>query len=143
MHRYALGQKSMEPLLEAACAYDIATNPGPSALFEAGPGGMQIWCTPEDNPGGAWRQVHMVPGAFSKPCAFVGGVRWQCSQEQTPTVVNLVLSTVAYALCDEELVELADIHNRPEDVAWARQKLFWLWNVSGAPGELPPILVRT
>lgn len=142
MHRYALGQKSMEPLLQAACTFDIGTNPHPAALFEVGPGGMQIWCTPEDNPGGAWRRVNMVPGAFAKPCAFVGGVLWQCSQEDEPSVVNLVLTTIAYALCDEQLVELADIHNRAEDVNWARQKLLWLWEVSGARGDIPPIVVR-
>ena len=142
MHRYALGQQSMAPLLEAAQEFDIATNPHPAALFEAGPGGLQIWCTPADNPGGPWNRIQMYTGALAQPGAFVGSVRWQCSREPHPSVVNLVLTTMAYALSDAGLVELNEIHNRPDDVAWARQKLIWLWQAAAAVDPMPPIIVR-
>lgn len=141
MHRYALGQKSMALLMEAVCRFDIATNPHPAALFEAGPGGLQIWRTPEDNPGGLWKRVGMVAGAFAKPCAFVGGVLWQCSQRKESSAVCLALTTIAYALGDEDLVELDAIHNRPDDIAWVRQKLAWLWQASTAADKMPSVMV--
>ena len=142
VHRYALGQQSMAPLLEAAREFDITTNPHPAALFEAGPGGVQIWCTPADNPGFPWNQVEMAAGAFAKPCAFVGSTRWQCSREKHPMVVNIVLTTIAYTLAAENLVEGDDIFNQPDDIAWAKQKLHWLWEVSDATGDMPPIVVK-
>ena len=142
MHKYALGQRSMVPMVEAADHFNIVTNPHPAALYEGSPGGLQIWCTPEDNPGGVWKEITMVKGDFAKPCAFVGGVLWQCSQGKDATVIHLVLTTIAYALCEENLVKLESIHNRPEDVAWARQKLTWLWQASVASEEMPPIVVR-
>ena len=142
MHKYALGQRSMVPMVEAAGHFNIATNPHPAALYEGSPGGLQIWCTPEDNPGGLWKEITMVKGAFAKPCAFVGGVLWQCSQGKESTVLHLILTTIAYALCEENLVELEAIHNRPDDVSWARQKLIWLWQASVASEEMPPIVVR-
>jgi hypothetical protein len=142
MHRYALGQRSMAPLVEAASNFNIATNPHPAALYEASPGGLQLWCTPDDNPGDLWNSVHMVKGVFAKPCAFVGGMLWQCSRGGDPVVLHLLLTTIAYALCEENLVKLDAIHNRPDDIAWARQKLSWLWQASVASQEMPPIVVR-
>ena len=73
MHKYALGQRSMVPIVETADHFNIVTNPHPAALYEGSPGGLQVWCTPEDNPGGLWKKITMVKGAFAKPCAFVGG----------------------------------------------------------------------
>ena len=60
MSSYVLAHRRMAPLLEAAREFDIATNPNPAALFEAGNSGLQIWCTPEDNPGVLWAQLEMV-----------------------------------------------------------------------------------
>jgi hypothetical protein len=51
----------MKPVLDLARQLDIATNPDPSAIFEAGSGGFQIWCTPEDHPEG-WTGIVMNPG---------------------------------------------------------------------------------
>jgi hypothetical protein len=76
----------MASLLEVAREFDMATNPHPAALFEAGSAGLQIWCTPEDHPGGLWNQVQMDAGAFSKPCEYLASAHWQWSEEEQPTV---------------------------------------------------------
>jgi hypothetical protein len=54
-------------VLDLARQLDIATNPHPSAIFEAGNGGFQVWRTPQGRNG-----ISMIPGAFSKPCEYVG-----------------------------------------------------------------------
>ena len=54
MDSYILAHRRMAPLLEAAREFDIATNPHPAALFESGNSGLQIWCTPTNNPGPPW-----------------------------------------------------------------------------------------
>ena len=132
----------MAPLLEAAREFDIATNPHPAALFEAGSAGLQIWCTPVDHPGGLWAQLEMDAGAFSKPCAFVASAYWQWSEGEQQTVTGIVLSTDAYELQDAGLLEMRQIHNRPEDLAWAEEKLLWLWQASRAEGSMPPVVVE-
>ncbi len=72
---YTTEHKRMKPVLDLARKLDIATNPAPEALFEAGSGGFQIWATPDDHPKG-WDGVPMDMGAFAKPCAFVASVWW-------------------------------------------------------------------
>ena len=57
----------MKPVLDLARQLDIATNPHPSAIFETGNGGFQVWCTPQGRNG-----ISMIPGTFSKPCEYVG-----------------------------------------------------------------------
>lgn len=131
------------PLLEAIQEFDIITNPHPAALFEIGPDGFQIWCTPEDHPGGLWSKIKMDATGYSKPCEFVALVRWQWSEEEPPTVVGILLKTVAYVLHEEKLVTLDTSYNRPSDVAWAQQKLAWLWQASTAPDPMPPIIIDT
>ena len=142
MHKFSMGHARVSPLVEAAIYYGIATNDDPRALFEAGPGGLQLWCTEEDNPGGSWMHVKMERGIYTKPCAFIGAVRWQGGRFEAASEVTLVLTTIAYALCDKGLVAMESIHNRAEDITWARHKTAWLWEVSGADGEMPQILVR-
>ena len=67
---YTTEHKRIKPVLDLARKLDIATNPAPEALFEAGSGGFQIWATPDDHPQG-WDGVPMSMGTFAKPCAFV------------------------------------------------------------------------
>ena len=50
MHRFAIGNARVTPLVDAAVLFDIATNEEPRALFDAGPGGLQLWCTELDDP---------------------------------------------------------------------------------------------
>ena len=155
MHKFALGHSCVSALVEAAIVYDIASNKDPRALFEAGPGGLQLWCTEADNPGGLWSRVEMKKGIYTKPCAFLGAVRWQGSASGRSVdadvdgnrgtrawPVTLVLTTIAYALCDKHLVAMEAIHNRAEDVAWARRKMGWLWEASDATGPMLQLSVR-
>ena len=89
MHKYALGQRSMVPMVEAADHFNIVTNPHPAALYEGSAGGLQIWCTPEDNPGGVWKEITMVKGDFAKPCAFVGGDSGSVRRGKMPQLSTL------------------------------------------------------
>jgi hypothetical protein len=138
---FAQGHKLMKPLLDAAKEFYIASNPAPVALFEAGSAGFQIWCTPDDHPGGLWSQVKMIAGAFSKPCEFVADVGWEWSKEENPNIIGIELTTIAYALHDARLLDQKSMANRPDDIAWAKQKIEWLWQASRATDKMPPIKV--
>ncbi|OGG45724.1 MAG: hypothetical protein A3F84_18420 [Candidatus Handelsmanbacteria bacterium RIFCSPLOWO2_12_FULL_64_10] len=138
---YSTEHRKMAPLLEAARQFDIASNPAPAALFEAGSGGLQIWCTPEDNPGELWSKVEMIAGAFSRPCEYVASAHWKWAEEGEPAIIGIALSTDAYALRDARRIKAGEIHNRPEDIVWAKGKIEWLWQASTAGGTMPPIVV--
>ncbi len=87
----------------------------------------------------------MNPGAFSKPCEFVGSVHWKWEEE---TIAALEIETSAYALADqipEEYCNLTDIpkefnrrtiFNRDADIAWLKEKVAWLFAEADVP--LPP-----
>ena len=128
---YASEHHRMKPVLDAARKLDIATNPDPEAIFEAGSGGFQIWCTPDDHPEG-WDDVSMTKGAFSKPCSYAASVCWGWDGER---ITHLSLSTDAYDLSDHEGEgrHANAYHNRPEDVAWAKEKIGWLFQLTGVP----------
>ena len=83
----------------------------------------------------------MKKGIYTKACAFLGAVRWQGASGHSEEVA-LVLTTIAYALCEKDLVAMEAIHNRVDDVAWSRRKIAWLWEASQASGSLPQITVR-
>ncbi|MFZ1042164.1 MAG: hypothetical protein WAN58_12740 [Anaerolineales bacterium] len=129
----------MKPVLERARALDIATNPDPLAIFEAGSGGFQVWCTPEDHPQG-WDGILMDSGTFSKPCEYVGSVHWIWQNEE---IVALGLETEAYALANQVPDQYSDragiptgsqrqsIHNREQDIEWLQQKITWLFEMAG------------
>jgi len=106
---------------------DLARNPEPQAIFEAGTAGFQIWCTPADHPKG-WDGVVMTciasnASAFSKPCEYVASVGWGWEGE---TITHLLLSTDAYALGRNK-----HTYNRPADLAWAKRKIRWLFKQAG------------
>mgnify|MGYP001156649990 FL=1 len=132
---YTTEHKRMKPVLDLARKLDIATNPAPEALFEAGSGGFQIWATPDDHPKG-WDGVPMDMGAFAKPCAFVASVWWGWEGE---TITHLCLETDAYDLRAVKQ-RPPKIHNRPEDITWAKQKIRSLFQQAGIP--CPPIKVE-
>jgi hypothetical protein len=129
----------MKPVLDLARKLDIANNPDPQAIFEAGNGGFQVWCTPQDRPQG-WDGIAMNYGAFSKPCEFVGSVIWKWEEE---SIVGLEIETTAYALADqkpEEYCNLTDIpagfnrrtiFNRDADIEWLKKKVAWLFAQAG------------
>ncbi len=129
---YRSEHRRMKPILDAARELDIATNPAPKAIFEAGNGGFQIWCTPDDHPQG-WDDVPMIAGAFSKPCSYLAFVHWEWEED---TITHLALSTDAYELSDHLHDDRYQAHNRPEDIEWAKKKirnLFALADISMLP----------
>jgi hypothetical protein len=78
----------------------------------------------------------MDAGAFCKPCAYVASVHWGWEEE---SITHLVLSTGAYALREHQHGSYADVHNRSEDIAWAKRKIHWLFAQAGVP--MPAIRV--
>ena len=68
---YHSEHQRMKPVLDLARQLEIATNPHPRAIFEAGNGDFQVWYRLQDHPRG-WNGITMIPGAFSKPCEYVG-----------------------------------------------------------------------
>ena len=119
---YASEHRRLRPVLDLARRLDIATNPAPEAIFEAGTAGFQLWCTPNNHPKG-WDGILMTAGAFSKPCEYVASVSWGWEDE---TITHLLLSTDAYALGRNKRN-----HNRPVDLAWAKRKIRWLFKNAG------------
>jgi hypothetical protein len=131
----------LKPVLDLARQLDIATNPHPGAIFEAGNGGFQVWCTPQDHPQD-WNGITMIPGAFSKPCEYVGSVLWQWDDDK---IIGLQIETTAYALAEQmpdeycnlreipEGVNRRTIFNRAADIAWLREKVAWLFETAGVP----------
>ncbi len=141
---YHSEHQRMQPMLDLARRLDIATNPDPRAIFEAGNGGFQVWCTPLDRPQG-WSGITMNSGAFSKPCEFVGSAHWKWEEEK---IVALKIETSAYALADQKPEEYCNlqqipvgferrtIFNRDADIAWLKEKVEWLFAEAGV--LLPP-----
>jgi hypothetical protein len=126
---YSTEHKRMKPVLDLARQLDIASNPDPTALYEAGNAGFQIWCTPDDHPEG-WDDIQMNAGAFSKPCEYVGSIHWKWEGEQ---IVALEISTTAYALTDQKPGEYnrQSIANREADIEWLVEKIAWLFEKAG------------
>ena len=140
---YPSEHRRMRPVLDKARALDIATNPTPRAIFEAGTAGFAIWCTPGDHPRG-WEDVPMTKGAFSKPCAYVASVRWGWRGKR---ITHLRLSTYAYELADylgdavgAQSDERYACYNRPEDIVWAKRKIAFLFAQAGV--HVPPIQIE-
>ncbi len=133
--------QKMKPVLDLARQLDIASNPDPAAIFEAGSGGFQVWCTPQDHPKG-WNGIVMNSGAFSKPCEYVGSVHWKWEDE---TISALEIETSAYALADQKPDEYSHltanparfqrrtIFNRDADIEWLKEKITWLFEKASVP----------
>lgn len=120
----------LKPALDLARQLDIATNPHPQAIFEAGNGGFQVWCTPDDQPQG-WSGIKMNSGAFSKPCEYAGSAHWKWEDE---IIVALEIETTAYALADQKPDVYRNqraIINRAADIEWLKQKIAWLFEKAG------------
>jgi len=142
---YQSEHRRFKPVLDLAQQLDIATNPHQLVIFEAGNSGFQVWCTPLDHPKD-WDGIVMNPGAFSKPCEYVGSVHWRWEDEK---IVALVIETTAYALADQKFSEYCNlqqipadfnrrtIFNRDADIAWLVEKVTWLFAQAGVP--LPPM----
>ena len=133
--------QKIKPVLDLARELDIATNPHPAAIFEAGSGGFQVWCTPYDHPTG-WNDIAMNSGSFSKPCEYVGSVHWKWDEDR---IVAFEIETSAYALADQKPNEFSQemnlslddnrrtIFNRDADIEWLQEKITWLFAEAGVP----------
>ena len=131
----------MRPVLDQARRFDIASNPDPRAIFEAGSAGFQVWCTPEDHPQG-WEDIKMTAGAFSKPCEYVGSVFWKWEEDR---IVGLQIETSAYALADQMPDKYSNLSiipkgikrrsscNREQDIKWLKKKIAWLFKQADTP----------
>jgi hypothetical protein len=122
----------LKPVLDLARKLDIATNADPQAIFEAGSGGFQVWCTPDDHPQG-WNEIRMNSGVFSKTCEYAGGAHWKWENDR---IVALEIETTAYALSDQKPDEYRNhraITNRAADIEWLKQKIVWLFDKAGVP----------
>jgi hypothetical protein len=128
---YYSEHQRMKPVLDLARKLDIASNPSSQALFEAGNGGFQVWCIPQDHPRG-WSEIPMHPGSFSKPCQYIGSVHWKWDKEK---IVGLELETTAFALADHRPREYnrENITNREDDIEWLKEKVSWLFAEAGVP----------
>ncbi len=136
---YVSEHRRMKPVLDQARRLDVGYNPAPEALYEAGSAGFQIWCSPQDNPGGPWSEIQMFPGSFPKAVEYVATVHWKWNDE---TIVGLELSTCAFALADRFPNHFSDsliagrigmqsIRNRADDIAWAKAKIRALFDLAG------------
>ena len=132
---YTTEHRRLAPVLAKARQLDIATNPMPEALFEALTAGFNLWCTPENHPQG-WDGIPLIAGAFAKSCGFVGTATWEWEDKY---IVAISLGTDAYDLADHRPETFArktgkdwiGIHNRPEDLQWAEEKVHWLFAQAG------------
>jgi hypothetical protein len=87
----------------------------------------------------------MIAGAIAKPCGFVGTASWKWDVDH---IVAISLGTDAYDLADRRPQVFSRkagkdwicIHNRPEDLEWAEQKIRWLFSQAGVP--CPPVVVE-
>jgi len=146
-----LNRIQIQQVVQTARFYDIAVKSTSEAIFDPLSLGFNIWCTQSDNPGGGWLEVikHMNSGIFTKACEFVATVyaEWD---EEVENIVAMTVLTDAYALADHRPQNyinssrprgnLLSIHNRTEDIAWAKTKTAWLFQQAGVP--CPPIVVE-
>lgn len=127
-------------LVEIIRQYDISANPAPEALFSFDFSILSIWCVPTDNPGGFWQQYRWVQKPMShltKKSAIALAHTMLLYSESAQDIIGFTLQTQANTLAGRGLIPRTEIENRPEDVAWATQKLVWLW-AQAFPAEPPP-----
>lgn len=146
-----LNRLQLERVVQTTRFYDIAVKSAPEAIFDPLTQGFNIWCTPDDNPGGDWLEIvkHMNSGIFTKPCEFVATV-YADWDDDVENIVAMSLSTDAYALADHlpriyinssrPRGSLLSIHNRSDDITWAKVKTGWLFQQAGIP--CPSIIVE-
>lgn len=120
----------LKPVLDLVKRLDILNNPDPQAIFEPGPAGFSIQATRDNHPEGEeWVSMasRMDKGGFTKPCAYIGDVRWGWEGDQ---ITHLLLETNPYILQNAG-VDAKKIRNRPKDVVWAKRKVRSLFKQAG------------
>jgi len=96
-NRARLYELVIAPAKALAARLDIGANAEPTALFDDRGGCINVWATPDDNPGGPWTEFKMLAGAHCKPSEFVGTISWNLDDRN---VTRIVFDTDAYALAD-------------------------------------------
>lgn len=142
---YQSFQLLIKPALDLAHIMDIGNNPEMAALYDARSGCINVWCTPEDNPGGPWENVKMSAGAHCKPSEFVGTITWVWD-DAANNIIALEIDSSAYHLADEmpkkfgncsqavaEMAGKTSIYNRTPDLEWVKQKAIELWKMANVP----------
>jgi hypothetical protein len=149
----------IEPAMLLAEQLDIGQNPDPEALYDARGGCINVWCTPEDNPGGDWNKIKLTAGAHCKPSEFVGTISWEWD-EKVENVIALTIDTVAYELKHQLPDKYTDskrvvygktlasgfgklsIYNREDDLNWVEKKAKFLFGQLGL-WKLVPVHFKT
>jgi hypothetical protein len=127
-------------LLEVIRQHDIKEDTTSDGIFSFDVSVLRIWCHAEDHPGGPWSQYRWFASPLSqltKPGAWVVAKSMLLFSEAVQDSIGSTLHTDASTLADQDLIVAADVENRAEDVAWATQKLVWLW-AQAFPNEPPP-----
>jgi hypothetical protein len=129
-------------LLAVIEQYDISINPAPDAIFSFDFSTLMIWCMTTDNPGGLWERFPWRRDSLSrltKQDAVGLAQAMLIYSESAQDIIGFSLQTRASRLAARGLLPRKEIENRPEDVAWATQKLVWLW-AQAFPTEPPPYI---
>ena len=113
--------------------------------------GFSVYCSQQDNPGGNLYQHLNAPNGFwarssrgksnlTKPSSGLATFYWSSSDPDLE-LNEITLCTEAQALLSDNLIrhEGKEFQNRPEDVAWAQQKLNWLWRQTFPSLALPKV----
>jgi hypothetical protein len=127
-------------LLEVIGHHDINEDATSDGIFSFDVSVLRIWCYAADHPGGPWSQYRWYASPLSqltKPGARVVAKSMLLFSEAAQDIIGFTLQTDASTLADQDLIAATDVENRAEDVAWATQKLVWLW-AQAFPTEPPP-----
>lgn len=131
--------RKMRPVLNVVRIKDVTQNGSQSAVYEPLSSGFNLWCTDKNRPKG-WEAVELTRGAFAQPCGFVGTCWWGWGGEQDEEITHLRVTTDAYDLGDKYNLSGKDIHNRPEDIEWAKEKIESAFETANVP--MPPIVIH-
>lgn len=125
-------RRRLAPVLEATRRWDVLTRRYPRALYRAIDDGFRIYATADDRPSG-WGPIALpTPEGGCKPAVTLATVRWGWNDDESrPRVVRLDIETDAWYLADRRKTTLAEVHNRGEDLAWARRQAGWLFLQAG------------
>ena len=128
-------------LLEVIRQHDINEDPSPAGIFSFDVSVLRIWCHAADHPGGQWSRYQWFASPLSqlmKPGARVVAKSMLLFSEADHEIVGFTLHTDASTLANQDLIASSEVENRPEDVAWATQKLVWLWAQAFPDATTPP-----
>jgi hypothetical protein len=124
----------MRKVLRLAGRMDVADK-NPDHLYNVGSANIDVWCTPENNPGGEWNDFadQITCGAYDKPAEYVGGASWDWSGD---SIDVLQISTTPYFLGDHDNSKaIRDFCNRPLEIEWVRKQIETLFRLANI--EMP------